>query len=59
MELVHTCTNYGYMQEHTQHMYEKGWLFANNMIMESQASGISKLRLGMLVNFPDLDQESE
>ena len=55
MELVHTCTTYGYMQAHTKDMHEKGYLFPNNMIMESQVTGLAKLRLGKLVNFPNLD----
>ena len=42
MELVHTCTKYGYMQLHTEDMHEKGQLFPNNMIMESQVSGLAK-----------------
>ena len=53
MELVHTCTKYGYMHSHTKDLYEKGYLFPNNMIMENQVSGLDKLRLERLVNFPN------
>ena len=59
MRLEHTCTKYGYMQAHTKDMHEKGQLFPNNMIMESQVSGLAKLGLGKSVSFPKLDQESQ
>ena len=48
MELVHTCTKYGYMQPHTRDMHEKKQLFYNDMIFGSQVSGLAKLRLGNL-----------
>ena len=32
MELVHTCTKYGYVQAHTKDMHEKEYIFPNNMI---------------------------
>ena len=58
MGLVHTCTEYGYMQAQTKDMHDLEQLFYNNMIMESQVSGLAKLGLGMLVNFPNFDYES-
>ena len=45
MELVHTCTKYGYMQAHTKDMHEEESLFPNNMMFESQVNGLAKLRL--------------
>ena len=59
MGLVHTCSKYGYMEAHTKDMNEKGYLFPNNKIMESQVTGLAKLGLGKLVSFSNLDQESE
>ena len=59
MELVHTGTKYGYIQEHTKDMHEKEQLFPNNMIMESQVSELAKSGLGKLVNFPNLDYISQ
>ena len=58
MELAHTCTKYGYMQAHIKDMHKKEQLFPNNMIMESQVSGLAKLGFEKLVIFPYLDQES-
>ena len=51
MELVHTCTKYGYMQAHTKDMHEKEQIFPNDMIFGSQVSRLAKLRLGKL--FPE------
>ena len=48
MELVHTCTKYGYMQAHTKDMHEKELIFPNDMIFGSKASGLAKLRLRKL-----------
>ena len=59
MGLVHTCTKYGYIKEHTKDKNEQEQLFTNNMIMESQVSGLAKLGLGGLESFPNFDQESE
>ena len=35
------------MQAHTNDMHDQEQLFPNNMIMESQVSGLAKLGLGM------------
>ena len=59
MELVHFCNKYGYMQAQTRDMNEKEQIFPNNMIFGSQVSELAKLSLGKLVNFPNLDQESQ
>ena len=48
MELVHTCTKYGYMQAHTRDMPEGEEIFPKNMMFGSQVSGLAKMRLGKL-----------
>ena len=53
MELVHTCTNYWYMQAHTKDMHKEEQLFPNNMMFEGQVSGLAKLRLRKLCNESD------
>ena len=54
MELVHTCTKYGYMQVHTRDMHEEEQLIPNNMIFGSQVSGPYKLRVGKLCHKSDM-----
>ena len=54
MELVHTCTKYGYMQAHTRDMHEEEELFPNNMMFGSQVSGLDKMRLGKLCHESDM-----
>ena len=54
MELVHTCTKYGYMQAHTRDMHEEEELFPNNMMFGSQVSGLAKLKLGKLCYESDM-----
>ena len=55
MELIDTCTKYGYMQEHTNDMHDYEQIFPNNMIMVCEVSGLAKLGLGKLVIFLNLD----
>ena len=43
MELVHTCTEYGYMPSHTWDIHEKEYFSPNDMIIGSQASGLANL----------------
>ena len=43
------------MQDDTKEMHEEEQLFPNNIIMVCKVSELSKLGLGMLVIFLDLD----
>ena len=54
MELVHTCTKYGYMQAHTSDMPEGEEIFPKNMMFGSQVSGLAKMRLGKLCHESDI-----
>ena len=54
MELVHTCSKYVYMQAHTKDMHEEEQIFPNNMMFESQVSGLAKLRLRKLCHESDM-----
>ena len=54
MDLVHTCTKYGYMQAHTRDMHGEEELFSNNMMCGSQVSGLAKLRLRNLCHESDM-----
>ena len=55
MGLGHTCTKYGYMKAHTKDMHDYEQLFPNNMIMETQVSGLAEFGLGKLVSFQNLE----
>ena len=43
------------MQAHNKEIHAKEYHFPNNMIMESQVSGLAKSGFGKLVNFQNFD----